>query len=58
MSTQHEISEFIENLPLKKVRCKGYRPDDVYDVVYRLSTMYNQLLSEVYQENAALKKQI
>ena len=58
MSTQHEISEFIENLPLKKVRCKGYRPDDVYDAVYRLSTMYNQLLSEVYQENAALKKQI
>lgn len=58
MSTQHEISEFIENLPLKKVRCKGYRPDDVYDAVYRLSTMYNQLLSEVYEENTALKKQI
>ena len=58
MSTQHEISEFIENLPLKKVRCKGYRPDDVYDAVYRLSTMYNQLLSEVYQENEDLKKQM
>lgn len=58
MSIEHEISEFIENLPLKKVRCKGYRPDDVYDVIYRLSTMYNQLLSEVYQENEELKKQI
>lgn len=58
MSTQHEISEFIENLPLKKVRCKGYKPDEVYEVVSKLSTMYNQLLSEVYEENDALKKQI
>ena len=55
---QHEISEYIENLPLQKTLCKGYRPDDVYEVICNLSSMYNQLLSETLMENEELKIKI
>lgn len=58
MSIQHEISEYIDNLPLKAVRCKGYRPDEVYEVICHLSTLYNQLLSQMCEENESLKKQL
>lgn len=52
---QHEISEYINNLPLQKTLCKGYRPDDVYEVIGNLSFMYNQLLAEMLVENEELK---
>lgn len=55
---QHEISEYINNLPLQKTLCKGYRPDDVYEVICNLSSMYNQLLSETLVENEELKMQL
>lgn len=58
MSNQHEISEYIENLPLKKTFCKGYRPDEVYEAICNLSSMYNQVLSEAYEENEELKRKI
>lgn len=58
MASQHEISEYIENLPLQKTLCKGYRPDDVYEVICNLSSMYNQLLSETLMENEELKKRL
>ncbi len=51
----HHISEYIENLPLQKSLCKGYRPDEVYEVICTLSSMYNQLLSETYEENEQLR---
>lgn len=55
---QHEISEYIDNLPLQKTLCKGYRPGDVYEVICNLSSMYNQLLSETLMENEKLRQQI
>lgn len=58
MSTQHEISEYIENLPLEKTLCRGFRPDDVYEVICNISSMYNQLLSEAYTEIDDLKNQV
>lgn len=58
MSSQHEISEYIDNLPLHKTLCKGFRPDDVYDVICTISSMYNKLLSKAYEENDVLKKEI
>ena len=55
MSSQHEISEYIDNLSFKKVLCKGFRPDDVYEAICNISSMYNQILSEAYAENEELK---
>ena len=55
---QHEISEYINNLPLQKTLCKGYRPDDVYEVIGNLSSMYNQLIAEMLVENEELKAQL
>lgn len=52
------ISEYIENLPLQKTFCKGYRPDEVYEVICNLSSMYNKFLSESYDENDILKKKV
>ena len=54
----HQISEYIENLPLQKAFCKGYRPDEVYEVICTLSSMYNQVLSEAYEENEELKRKV
>ncbi len=54
----HEISEYIENLPLQKSFCNGYKPDEVYDVICNISSMYNQLLSQAYTENDELKRQL
>lgn len=58
MSIEHEISEYIENLPFKRVRCKGYRSEDVYQALSHLCTLYNQLLSQANEENEKLKKQL
>ena len=54
----HQISEYIDNLPLQKKFCKGYRPDEVYEVICTLSSMYNQILSESYEENEELKRKV
>lgn len=54
----HKISEYIENLPLKKTFCNGYKTDDVYDVICNICSMYNQLLSESYAENDDLKREL
>ena len=58
MVNQHEISEYIENLPLQKTFCKGYRPNDVQEVISNLSSMYDQLLSTTLLENEELKKKL
>lgn len=55
---QHQISDYIENLPLQTAFCKGYRPDEVYEAICNLSSMYNQVLSEAYTENEELKQKI
>ena len=58
MSGQHEISNYIENLPLKKSFGMGFRSDDVYEVICELTTMYNKLLSEAYEETEDLKSRM
>lgn len=58
MSTQHEISEYIDNLPLKKTFCRGFRPDAVYEVVLNISSMYNQILSDSFDEMEELKRRV
>lgn len=58
MVNQHEISEYIENLPLQKTFCKGYRPNDVQEVISNLRSMYDQLLSTTLLENEELKKKL
>lgn len=58
MSSQHEISEYINNLPLQKTLCKGFRPDDVYEVICNISSMYNKILSEAYEENDELQRKL
>jgi len=54
----YEISEYIDNLPLQASFCKGYKPDEVYEVICTISSMYNQILSEAYEENEELKRKI
>ncbi len=54
----HEISEYIDNLPLQASFCKGYKPDEVYEVICTISSMYNQILSEAYEEKEELKRKI
>ena len=55
---QNQISDYIENLPLQTSFCKGYRPDEVYEVICNLSSMYNEVLSEAFAENEELKQRI
>ena len=58
MPSQNEISEYIDNLSLKKSFCKGYRADDVYEAICNICTMYNQILSDAYTENDDLKQRL
>lgn len=57
MSDQHKISEYIDNLALKQTFCRGFRPDDVYEAICELTSMYNEILSESYEENEKMKEQ-
>ena len=54
----HVISDYIENLPLRRSFGIGYRVDAVYDVICNICSMYNQLLSEAYTENDELKREL
>lgn len=58
MSKQHEISEYIEKMSFKKKFGGGFEPDSVYEAVRQLTSMYNDVLSESYQEMAELKETV
>ncbi len=58
MSDQHKISEYIDNLHFKKSLCLGIHPDEVYEVICNLTSMYNEILASAYDENESLKKEI
>lgn len=58
MSDQHKISEYIENISLKKKFGMGFRPDDVYEVICDLTSMYNEVLADSYREIDSLKSQV
>ena len=53
----HKISEYIDNLKFKK-RVGGFDPEQVYEAIRELSSMYNELLSEAYAENERLKNEL
>jgi regulator of replication initiation timing len=58
MSKQHEISEYIEKMSFKKKFGGGFEPDSVYETVRELTSMYNDVLAESYQEVADLKETV
>lgn len=53
----HKISEYIENLTFRK-RVGGVDQEQVYEAIRQLSSMYNELLTEAYEENEQLKAQL
>lgn len=54
----HKISEYIDNLKFKKKAMGGVDVEQVYEAIRELSSMYNELLAEVYEENEQLKSQL
>lgn len=53
----HKISEYIENLSFRK-RVGGVDQEQVFEAIRNLSSMYNELLTEAYEENERLKAQL
>ncbi|MBQ4055177.1 MAG: hypothetical protein IJD17_05640 [Clostridia bacterium] len=58
MSDQHKISEYIDGINFKKTFGMGFRPDDVYEAICNLTSMYNNVLSEAYRDNDKLRDQL
>lgn len=54
---QHKISEYIDNLTFRK-RVGGVDQEQVYAAIREISSMYSELLSEVYEENEHLKQEL
>lgn len=53
----HKISEYIENLTFRK-RVGGVDQEQVFEAIRQLSSMYDELLMEAYEENEQLKAQL
>lgn len=58
MTEKHKISEFIDSISFKKVFGWGFRPDEVYDTICTLTSMYNEVLAESYRENDDLSDKL
>ncbi len=58
MSDKHRISEYIDNLSFKKSLCVGIHPDEVYEAICNLTSMYNDVLAEAYDEMDRLKSEV
>ena len=58
MPNHNNIAEYIDNISLKKSFCMGFHPDEVYGVICDLTSMYNKVLAEAYEENEALKRKL
>ncbi len=58
MVNAHQISEYINDISFKESLGMGYNPDEVYEVICNLSSMYNQVLSDAYKENDELKTKV
>ena len=57
MSDKQKISEYIDNLTFRKSLCMGFHPDEVYEAICNLTSMYNAVLSEAYDEADRLKEE-
>lgn len=55
MSDKQKISEYIDNLTFRKSLCMGFHPDEVYEAICNLTSMYNAVLSEAYDEADRLR---
>lgn len=55
MSEQHKISEYINKMSFKKKLGVGFSPDEVYEAIYDLTNMYNEMLSNTYREVSELR---
>lgn len=55
MSDQHKISEYIEKMSFKKKLGVGFSPDEVYEAICDLTSMYNDVLAKSYQEVEELR---
>ena len=53
----HKISEYIDNLSFRK-RVGGVDQEQVFEAIRELSSMYNEILAEVYEENERLKEEL
>lgn len=58
MSEQHKISEYINKMSFKKKLGVGFSPDEVYEAIYDLTNMYNEMLSNTYREVSELRSMI
>ncbi len=58
MAEKHKISEYIDQISFKKKFGMGFPPDEVYEVICDLTSMYNEVLAESYQEVSELKEQL
>lgn len=58
MVNTYQISEYIDNISFKESLGMGYDPDEVFEAICNLSSMYNQVLSDAYKENDELKTKV
>ena len=55
MSDKQKISEYIDNLTFRKSLCMGFHPDEVYEAICNLTSMYNSVLADAYDEADRLR---
>lgn len=58
MSNQDKITQYIDNLSFKKSVFGKVPANDVQEIICDISSMYNDMLSNVYSENERLKRLI
>ena len=58
MSDQKKISEYIDNLKFKKSLGRGFNPDEVYEAIRKLSSMYDEILAQTNREMDELKAEL
>lgn len=58
MLDQHELSEYIDQISFKKSFGMGFKPDEVYETICTLTSMYNEVLAESYRENDELRQEL
>lgn len=58
MPKQDKITQYVDNLSLKKNMFGKVSTNDVQEIICDISAMYNDLLADVYNENERLKRLI
>jgi len=58
MSNQEKITQYIDNISFKKSVFGKVSTSDVQEIICDISSMYNEMLANVYNENERLKRLI